>query len=301
MIPKISIIVVLHDMQREAPRTLFSLSTQYQRNVSSSDYEVIIMENGSDNPFDEKYLETLNGDFKYFYILDPSPSPVSAVKQGIQRATGEIIGLVVDGARILSPGIIYRTKRIFSMFENPFVATLAWHLGSDIQQRNVRGSYTSVEEDALLKSIDWKNSGYRLFEISTLAPSSQYGWFGNAQESNCCFLYKHIFEKLGGFDDRFNLPGGGYMNLDFYRRAIECPDLKHVILLGEGTFHQVHGGISTNDTDQTRMHKNQQEWIEQYEIITGLQYRIPESNPAYVGKIPENCRRFIVPGHHLKE
>jgi endo-alpha-1,4-polygalactosaminidase (GH114 family) len=46
----ISIIVNLYNMRREAARTLFTLSQRYQRDVQTSDYEVIVVENGSIEP-----------------------------------------------------------------------------------------------------------------------------------------------------------------------------------------------------------------------------------------------------------
>src|SRR5581483_9041619 len=52
--------------------------------------------------------------------------------------------------------------------------------------------------------------------------------------------------ELGGFDERFASPGGGYVNLDAYRRALDLPRTRLIVLLGEGTFHQVHGGAATS-------------------------------------------------------
>ena len=35
---------------------------------------------------------------------------------------------------------------------------------------------------------------------------------------------------------------GGFLNMDTYIRACEMPDSELVMLLGERTFHQLHGG-----------------------------------------------------------
>ena len=53
------------------------------------------------------------------------------------------------------------------------------------------------------------------------------------------------FDRLGGFDERYEEPGGGLVNLDFYARAVAAADYVWT-LLGEGTFHQVHGGAATS-------------------------------------------------------
>ena len=43
----LSVVVVVHDMLREARRTLHSLSRSYQEGIDDLDYEVIVVENGS--------------------------------------------------------------------------------------------------------------------------------------------------------------------------------------------------------------------------------------------------------------
>ena len=55
-----------------------------------------------------------------------------------------------------------------------------------------------------------------------------------------------MWDELGGLDERFELPGGGLVNHDLYRRACDLPGAELVVLLGEGTFHQYHGGAATS-------------------------------------------------------
>ena len=49
----LSVVVVAYDMARELPRTLRSLSTPYQRDLESADYEVVVVDNGSPEPLSE--------------------------------------------------------------------------------------------------------------------------------------------------------------------------------------------------------------------------------------------------------
>ena len=44
--PKLSVIVIVYDMSREAPRTLQSLAVPYQTGIAVEDYEVIVVDNG---------------------------------------------------------------------------------------------------------------------------------------------------------------------------------------------------------------------------------------------------------------
>jgi hypothetical protein len=80
---------------------------------------------------------------------------------------------------------------------------------------------------------------------------------------------------LGGFDERFDVPGGGLLNLDTFRRAMELPSARRVVPLGEATFHQVHGGIATNaplDGWSERLMR----WCAQYVEIRGDEHRLPD-------------------------
>ena len=43
----LSLVVVHYNIPREFPRTLFSLSTSFQKGISADDYEVIVVDNGS--------------------------------------------------------------------------------------------------------------------------------------------------------------------------------------------------------------------------------------------------------------
>jgi hypothetical protein len=60
----LSVVVVVHNMAREAPRTLFSLSATYQRNIGPEEYEVIVIDNGSTPPLDRVAIDFLRGNFR---------------------------------------------------------------------------------------------------------------------------------------------------------------------------------------------------------------------------------------------
>ena len=139
--------------------------------------------------------------------------------------------------------------------------------------------YDQDVEDQLLARTPWEADGYRLFEVSTPAGSWGRGLFGPAGESSSLFCPRPVWDELGGLDERFALPGGGLVNHDLYRRACGLEDVELIVLLGEGTFHQFHGGAGT-----TRRF-SWDEMAADYQAITGIAHRPPATSPLYVGRV----------------
>lgn len=285
--PDVSIIVVVYNMPREAPRTLHSLSAGYQRHIDPDDYEVIVVDNGSNPPFDPRVVESLSGNFRLIRIDPAPPSPAHAVNRGLAEARGNIIGMMIDGARIVTPGLLHFARHGTRLYDKSVVATLGWYLGHDFQRWSMQCGYDQAREDALLDSIDWPNDGYRLFEIGAMDESSVDGWFQPIGESNALFLRRELWEMLGGLDERFDAPGGGIINYDTFIRVLELPDTEFVILLGEGTFHQLHGGVATNAPPDRQL-DNLARWYSQYEAISGkpVAVRRLKRTPTFVGTLP---------------
>jgi tetratricopeptide (TPR) repeat protein len=294
--PDVSVVVVVYNIPREAERTLRSLSAAYQRHIAADDYEVIVVDNGSTPPFDRKVIERLPGNFRLIRIDRAPPSPAKAINRGLVAARGKVIGVMIDGARIATPGLLHFARHGARLFERSVVATLGWHLGFDTSQRlAMDAGYDRQREDALLASIDWPNDGYRLFEIAALDPSSINGWLSLNGESNALFLSRAMWDALGGVEERFDAPGGGLVNLDTFRRAVEMPEAQLVVLLGEATFHQVHGGIATN-ADVEAFPTMLTKWSEQYQEIRGQRWMTPVSRGprTLLGHLPRSALTHFV-------
>jgi hypothetical protein len=292
--PDISVVVVVYNIPREAPRTLLSLSAAYQRHIHPDDYEVIVVDNGS-SPFERNLLENLAGNFRLIRIDPAPPSPAHALNRGLAEARGEIVGVFIDGARIVTPGLLHFARHGARLYDKAVVTTVDWYLGGDLQRRAMTAGYDQKREDALLASIGWPQDGYRLFEIATFDESSVDGWLQPTAESRGLFMRREMWDELGGFDERFDLPGGGYVNLDTFRRAMELPRVQPIFLLGEGTFHQFHGGIATN-APNARMERNLRQWEEQYLAIRGRPFAVPrpEASRTFLGTLPQPAlARFV--------
>jgi glycosyltransferase involved in cell wall biosynthesis len=122
--PQVSVIVVVYNIPREAPRTLYSLSAEYQRDIAADDYEVIVVDNGSNPPFDAGILEGLAGNFRLIRLDPAPPSPAHAINVGLAAARGDTIGVMIDGARMVTPGLLHFARAGVALYPRAVVSGL---------------------------------------------------------------------------------------------------------------------------------------------------------------------------------
>lgn len=285
--PRLSVVVISYNMAREIPRTMRSLSAHMQQGIAAEDYEVILVDNGSTAPFDEAECRTWIPDLRVVHMPDPTSSPVPAINAGIELARGDLIGVMIDGARLASPGLLAAALTASRLHDRPVIGTIGFHLGPDLQIRSMKTGYNQQVEDALLAKSGWEENGYNLFEISVYAGSSKQGWFALPSEANALFLTRQHWQDLGGYDPAFVSPGGGLANLDIWVRACADPTARLIMLLGEATFHQVHGGVSTNSNAKRAL------FNAEYERLRGAPYAKPTNTPVYYGNVHKKMLRMI--------
>lgn len=279
-------------MPRQAMNTIYSLSSQHQKNVSPESYEILVMENSSENNLDQKKVESIADNIRYFYREEDSPSPAGAINHGLQEARGEMVCLMIDGARMVTPRIIEYGLLAFAADRYSAMAVPGYNVGPCEHHYNVSEGYNEDVEKQLLAEAGWQDNGYRLFDIGSIGGANLNGFFHPLMESNCLFINREIFLEIGGADMRFNLPGGGGLNHHIYRAVCIHPKTRYLFLTpGEGSFHQFHGGVSTKEyQDRDVVLKSHRDQL--LEIWEGT-YKGVRREPLLLGAVTSQSQKHL--------
>lgn len=284
--PRLSVVITAHDMARELPRTLETLAPGAQRGIAASDYELIIVDNGSTTQPDWAACTAIAPNARIVALPPGQPSPCHALNTGMALARGAVIGALIDGARMVSPGLLAAALEALEDRPLGVVGSFGLHLGDQIQVEAAQAGYDQAAEDALLDSIDWRGDGYRLFDISVLSKSSGKGWDVLPSESNTVFAHRGLWLALNGFDEGFVTPGGGLTNLDLWKRACEYPGAEVAMLRNEASFHQFHGGVTTGQDGSTR----RAGFDAEYRSLRGQDWQRPNVETRFIGAVPGQSR-----------
>jgi cephalosporin hydroxylase len=292
----LSVVVVFYNMRREAGRTLHSLSRAYQEGMDGTSYEVIVVENGSDDDqtLGTGFVRSFGPEFRYVDLgTDATPSPVGALNRGITLSRGRSLALMIDGAHVLTPGVLRFGLQGLASYDRAIVATQQWYTGPGQQGEAMDDGYDQDYEDRLFEKIKWPTNGYRLFEIGHFIGDRD--WLDGVWESNCMFVTRAQLEQVGGFEERFTMAGGGYANLELYERLGSSPDVTVCTILGEASFHQTHGGTTTNQTDAAERRARVFGYGTHYRELRGRPFKGPGKPIHFVGRITTGAARRTKP------
>jgi glycosyltransferase involved in cell wall biosynthesis len=241
--PELSVIVIAHNMPRQAMNTLYSLSSHFQQGVAETDYEVLVVENESGANLDPAAVAALGSNFHYRLRSEAGVSPAPAINWALARCRGRHVGLLIDGARMVTPRVL---KYALQALRTPgaVVAVPGYYLSIEGSKEGDAAAILAHEKD-LLAAMDWKNDGYQLFRQACFSNGNRWGYMEPLMECNALFCARELLLSLGGADERFTLRGGGALNLHLYRQLATAPGTELFMLAGEGNFHQFHGGTST--------------------------------------------------------
>ncbi len=280
----LSVVVIVYDMPRQALNTLYSLSADYQHNVDADAYEVIVVENRSSNVMDQTAIAKLSGNFRYFLRDEIGVSPATAINFALSHCAGEHICLMIDGARIVTPGVIHYSLMACKITPQALVVVPGYHLGPKEHHLLDETSYSETQEQEALKQAGWPQNGYSMFSISCFSGGNHRGFFHPFMECNCLIARKQTILAEGGADERFDMPGGGALNLYIYRKLAIHPETVLFVLPGEGSFHQQHGGVTTSHVDARETLLVRQR--DQLNSFLDEPFKSPCIEPILLGKLP---------------
>ncbi len=285
---ELTAVVAFFNMRREAARTLFTLSAEYQLDVTADEYNIIAIDNGSLEPLNPREIESLGSNISYRFVETESMSPAAALNAAVDSIDSRLILCMIDGARMVTPNLVRRA--LDETVRNPgsFVYAPSFHLGSQLQNDSVINGYDQTVEDDLLDTIDWRADGTRLFSISNVRAVPER-LMAPTFESNCFVMERQRFVDMGGFNERFQSAGGGLVNWEFFRRAVASSS-RVVSLLGEASFHQFHGGASTNHTRKDHPFAS---WLREYEAVVGEPFRYPDYTLELAGSLSPTLHDVI--------
>jgi cephalosporin hydroxylase len=281
---KLSVLVNFYNMPREAARTLTSLSRAYQRGADDLDYEVLCVDNGSNPPLNPAWVESFGPEFRLIRPSRQLSSPCSALNEAALQARGEYVAVMIDGAHLLTPGVFEEARQAWREHPDAVVALRHWFVGGD-QRWLAMAGYTREQEDRLFERIRWPANGYELFRIGAPIGENPEPWFDGLSESNCLMLPTALYDRIGGFDEAFDQAGGGFANLDLWRRASHEASGPLVALIGEASFHQFHDGTTTNVLDAEK-DLRVRAYANAYRTLRGEDYAgVHRSNLCFRGRM----------------
>src|SRR3954469_20312203 len=110
---KLSVALVCYEMGEQIENTLRSLLPPYQRNIASDEFEIILVDNGSVEMLPEK-TRTLSSNLHYIYVPpdEARASPAAAINRAARTGHGPWLCLMIDGARMVTPGVFSWALRL---------------------------------------------------------------------------------------------------------------------------------------------------------------------------------------------
>ena len=97
---------------------------------------------------------------------------------------------MIDGAHVLTPGVLRFGMAGLRTYEPAVVSTQQWYVGPGDQGDAVADGYDQGVEDKLFRRIDWPANGYRLFDIGHFI--GERDWLDGMWESNCLFVTRDV-------------------------------------------------------------------------------------------------------------
>jgi glycosyltransferase involved in cell wall biosynthesis len=188
-LPLVSLIIPTRNGLKLLKQCIESILTK----TTYSNYEILIMDNGSDEPATLLYLQGLAIESRIRVIRDGRPFNYSALNNAaVKFAKGEIVGLINNDIEVISPDWL---SEMVSHALRPDVGAVGarlWYANDTLQHGGVIISLGGVAAHSH-KHLQRGNPGY--LGRATLTQSL------SAVTAACLLIRKSIFNSLGGLNE----------------------------------------------------------------------------------------------------
>jgi glycosyltransferase involved in cell wall biosynthesis len=206
-VPLVSLIIPTKNGKKLLKQCIDSIleKTTYQN------YEILIIDNGSDERESLQYFESLKINPRIRVLRDDGPFNYSALNnRAVEQAKGEIIGLINNDIEVISPEWLSEMVSIALQPEVGAVGARLWYPDNTLQHGGVIIGLGGV-------------AGHAHSQLCKNNP----GYFGRARVSQtlsavtaaCLVVKKSIYEKIGGLD--VNNLTVAFNDVDFCLRAAD--------------------------------------------------------------------------------
>ena len=177
-----------------------------------SNYEIIIINNGSDDISTLGYLKKIENNIKIRVLHDPQPFNYSALNNaGVKLARGEIIGLINNDVEVISPNWLDEMVSHAVRVEVGAVGARLWYDGDMMQHAGVILGIHGV-------------AGH----VHRFLPRGNMGYCGRASliqsfsavTGACLLVRKSVYEEIGGLNEADLQVAGN--DIDFCLRLREA-------------------------------------------------------------------------------
>lgn len=156
-------------------------------------YEILIIDNGSDDPATLEYLHALSSESKIRVITDNRPFNFSALNNNaVKSAHGEFIGLLNNDVEVISPDWLAEMISIASQPQVGAVGARLWYPNDTLQHGGVILGIGGVASH-LHKDMPRGEYGY--FSRANLAQAL------SAVTAACLIVRKSIYEEVNGMNE----------------------------------------------------------------------------------------------------
>jgi len=189
ILPLVSLIILTRNQLQMLQKCIESILDK----TTYANYEIVVVDNGSDNPATLDYLKHMEHHAKIRIIRDDRPFNYSTLNNSaVKEVRGELVGLINNDIEIISPEWLSEMVSHALRPEVGAVGAKLWYPDNTLQHAGVVLGLGGV-------------AGH----VHRYLPRNHRGYFGRASLSQsfsavtaaCLVIRKAIYEEVGGFNE----------------------------------------------------------------------------------------------------